>query len=474
MSFQDVRSSRHSTPPRLRRNHPPKLPRVKAIPFTPPSVKQASVNREKLVDSHSKHQINNKTEHRNNTSSLSRKKILEDELIDSFELDMSNSKSSCNSDSSIADPHTESRDDYESFGPDRYQQRYNSSKPTSQPANQQTTKQPQQQNHRKEELKSKSHKSSMSTFTTLNNEMQQFQKMVSDLEHAIQDTIVAPDVAWRTNILVKSVEDTDGGLGEKILHYEQSLEQQERLLTNTNGRSTTNDNRIRQQLAACSKLRRDYNRCHNSMTISLRSYKLRQKAEVSQLGAVQWNITSRGGGDAIIDGSEQQQQQQQPMTQQMEEDFFERKMRQRELERMNESMRQVNEMYHGLAGLVNGQQEDLDQMDDDVNYSFANVRSGYNEYSCFAERQSGMMTFCGDMNEWGQTDENPRYQSDSTRSNDMSFMRPSEGLRVNENFYFSMPFETMKEDWMSVQNDIVGIGYSFVANCKRLDCCNDD
>lgn len=484
MSFQDIHNSninRHSESSsavpflRMRRNHPPKLPRVHAIPFTPPAptTKQSRSNER----GRSLERTTN-----NGSRSSSIKGVLADDLIDSYEMKLSNSHSS-NSEASVLDPCIESRDDYESFGPDRDQQNSSTSISSSKRQHRKLAKQLQRKinNSSNNHIRNVKSTTSVSTFAKLTYEMQQYQKLVSDLEYMIRDTIVTPEVAWKTNILVKSVEDTDSGINDQLVQYEQSIALQERLLTyNNNIRVYQKEKkRTTQQLAACNKLRRDYTRCHNTMQSSLKMYKMRQKAEISQLGAVQWNTIDRSGcNDAGIASSVLSQQQQ---AAQMEEDFFDRVMRQKELERMNESMRKVNDIYHSLAGLVNGQQDNIDEIENDANYSKANIKNGYDEFSCYADRQNGFNAICGDMSDWGQTEDNNNDDTNAfighttlNSKNRETTSASVQKLRINENFYWSMPFETMKEDLQSVQEDFAGIGKNFMNNCKRLDCCNDE
>jgi t-SNARE complex subunit (syntaxin) len=308
--------------------------------------------------------------------------------------------------------------------------------------------------------------------------MQQYQKLVTDLEYMIRDTIVTPEVAWRTNILVQSVEETDLGIQDQLMQYEQSIAQQERMLLYNNNNNhqqrtySTDKKRVTQQRAACTKLRRDFNRCHNSMMSNLQTYQMRQRAEVSQLGAVQWNVTNSNGKNVVMGPLSMSQQ---PNTQ-MEEDFFERTMRQKELERMNQSMRKVHDIYHDLAGLVNGQQEQIDQMEGDVHDAQDHVQSGSDQYQCYMTRQNGWNAMCGDMNEWGQTENHHEYTTGSTKHvPNPDYSSTSQKLRIHETFYWTMPLETMAEDWKSVQNDFIGIGNNFYMHCcQRLDCCNDE
>jgi t-SNARE complex subunit (syntaxin) len=464
MSFQDVRTSRRETntsssTPRMRRNHPPKLPRVKAISLTPPATKPIrNRNRENSSNDGNTNSIpsSNKVLNRQPLSSTSLKNSLNNDFDGSYELKLSNSNSSY-SESSLLDPNNESRDDYESFGPDRYQRQ--SSKSRNAPSLSEM------------DLSiEKIHRKSSSKFALLTYEMNQYQKLLSDLESIIKDSIVTPEVAWRTNILVKSVEETDFEVGEKLRNYETSLLQEQHqhqlLLFNSGKHVSNNDQRITQQQAACCKLQRDYNRCHRSMVSILDMYKARQKAEVSQLGAVQWNLVNSRGGATSNELGASLQQKQQPH---MKEDYFDRVMRQKEVERMNKSMKHMNDIYHGLAGLVEGQQDTIDQLEGKIDYSKANVKAGYDEFSCYGRRNNGFL--CGAMDSMDWKTENDYFEID-TRS--MSLEKPSERLRINEKFYWSMPLETMKEDWLSARDDLVGLGRSFASSCKLLDWCTDE
>jgi hypothetical protein len=474
MSFQDLPSgsNRNRTAEsggvvpflRMRRNHPPKLPRVQAIPYTPPASTTTTRGNGHLRGRSVERNMN-----KNRRGNVS-ERILNDDMIDSYELKLSNSSS----ESSVLDPCIESRDDYESFGPDRSepQKRHsagttgNSTKSPSSRQNQKTTRVKEKNDNNTSQIydstsctnhNSNKPYTSLSTFAMLSYEMNQYQKLVTDLEYMIRDTVVTPEVAWRTNILVKSVEEADSGIQEQMVQYEQSMAQQERLLLyNKNECTYQNDKkRVAQQMAACTKLRRDFNRCHNSMTSSLQTYKMRQKAEISQLGAVQWNANNRSGSNVVMD---------------TEEDFFERTMRQKELKRMNDSMRKVNDIYHGLAGLVNGQQEHIDHLEDRVHDAKDNVRSGYDEYNCFVTRQNGWNTLCGDMN----ASEDYSDGATAKEFRDPGYFSTAK-LRVQETFYLSMPLETMAEDWRSVQADFIGISNHFFTHCcHRLDCCNDE
>jgi hypothetical protein len=431
MSFQDVdRKPTLPTSPRMRRNHPPKLPRVKAIPFSPPSSNNRITDRfgsgsrwKQVVNGGRYERVQSSS--RGNPSYDS-PKHRNDKIIDPDELSMSQSdESSFQEDDSNID----SRDDSESFGPDRYQSREEKKSSSSY-----------QIRLQQKELEA----TRRSNFAILTYEMQQYQKLVSDLEHLLKDAGESPDAAWRANILVKSVEETDIGLLEKLDKYEKMLEESSSCERGSMNQQKT-DLRLAQQRTACSKLRRDYNRCHATMKSGIEVHRKRQTVEASQLGAVHWNENGTGAP-----------------THQSDVDFFDRAMRQKELERINTSMREVHDIYHGLAGLVERQQEQIDDMEDNASYSAANIKRGTDEYICYSKKQNDIM--CGALNGCGDDDD---------VAITMSYDLPPDGLRVSENFYWSMPLETMTQDLRSVKNDILAMGKDLIGVGKRFDCGAD-
>jgi hypothetical protein len=265
-----------------------------------------------------------------------------------------------------------------------------------------------------------------STFAKLTHETQLFQKLVADLEMILNDAGETPEAAWRARILVKSAQDTDKGLWDKLDAYEKLLLSKDKY-----------DNELHTAQTACMKLHRDFKRSHKALVECLSLYETRQKVEVSQLGAVGWS-----GHD--------------------QEDFFERAMRQRELERMNESMRQVNDIFTELAGLVEGQQRHIDLLEDDIDFAAANVEAGADEIHCYGKRGSFM---CGAMDDCSNDETDAVDTLLSIRDD-----KHLDGMRVSEKFHWYMPFETLKEDMASVKDDILMVGKDIVSKGKRLEC----
>ena len=210
-----------------------------------------------------------------------------------------------------------------------------------------------------------------STFTQLTNETIQFQKLVADLEDILNHASVgeSPEAAWRARILIRSAQETDKDLWKKLYDYERTLlVEQKNCKSSTyakeNLRQTTNDaTSIRNAQSACMKLHRDFKRIHKSLVMALSLYETKQNAEVSRLGAVGWSNPQGNDEDEII-GKE-------PPS----EDFFDRALRQAELEKMNQSMHQVNDIYQDLAALVDVQQADIDRLEENIAEAKEHVNS---------------------------------------------------------------------------------------------------
>ena len=271
-----------------------------------------------------------------------------------------------------------------------------------------------------------------STFAQLTHETQQFQKLVADLEGGILDPAASesPEGAWRARILIRSAGEASKDLGNKLYQYERTL------LSPTNGTVAVSKDKensqkeLRVQQSACMKLHRDYNRSHKGLTMALTHYQKRQNAEVSRLSAVGWSQVPEKQND----------------------DFFDRAMREREaeLDTMNKSMHKVSEIYNELACIVDGQQDDIDALDDSVRDSKASVDAGYEQISCLMDRQH----LCGAMS-FGMDD---LYDGEEKLEHSLS----PPVLEKGQSFDWYMPFETLGEDMSAVHRDIVGLGKDII------------
>lgn len=144
--------------------------------------------------------------------------------------------------------------------------------------------------------------------------------MVAQLENLIEDSSDSPEQQWRSRILVRSAQEADCDIADKLYRYEKELV--------TQGRSK--DARTAQ--AACMKLHRDYRRTHKALDTTLLEQQRRQQADISTfLGA--------GSGDPALQLQQEQEH---------EEDFFNRVTREREEEinTISRKMQQVNDIYN--------------------------------------------------------------------------------------------------------------------------------
>jgi hypothetical protein len=303
-----------------------------------------------------------------------------------------------------------------------------------------------------------------SAFSKLTHETQQFQKLVADLEGILEQSGESPEASWRARIIIRSAQEAEKDLWDKLYKYEQSLLAPD--LTPYNSKSGSmaakdkdNENiqkELRTAQIACMKLHRDFNRGHKVLVMILTLHEKRQKAEASRLRAVRWS------GDkptSTLTGNTAQLNQQF-----QDEDFFDRAMREREadMNRMNKSMHKVNEIYQEIAALVDVQQDDIDILDDNVRDSKARVQSSADEVNCLFERDR----FCGAMDFGDMVDDDTGYEGEE--KSESSLLPPE--VREGEVFAWYMPFENIGEDMGSVHRDIVRMGKDILQKGGEYTC----
>jgi hypothetical protein len=301
-----------------------------------------------------------------------------------------------------------------------------------------------------------------SAFSKLTHETQQFQKLVADLEGILEQSGESPEASWRARIIIRSAQEAEKDLWDKLYNYEQSL-----LTAGKNSGSGSDSalkdkdkensqKELRTAQTACMKLHRDFNRSHKVLVMILSLHQKRQKAEASRLRAVRWS------GDKNTTGTTTTQ------LNKKDEDFFDRAMREREadLERMNKSMHKVNEIYHEIAALVDGQQGDIDLLDDNVLDANATVQSSANEVNCLFKRDH----FCGAMNFSDITDDigYDFTEQEGEEKQGSPFLPPK--VRKGEVFDWYMPFENIGEDMESVHRDIVRMGKDILQKGGEYTC----
>jgi len=284
-----------------------------------------------------------------------------------------------------------------------------------------------------------------SHFSKLSHETQQFQKIVADLELLLKHSGESPEAAWKARILVGSTQETDQVLQAKLQDYAESLLDEYKYQPIG----------LRKAQMAYNKLNRDFERSHNALVTALSMYELRQQAEISQLRAQRH------------EGPE-------------EPDFFDRAVRQKELELISGKMNTVNNIYSDLAGLVEKQQDPIDRLEDETGYARANVEAAADEVNCYGQRRrvvGGDFIMCGAMEMPTSSYEpcgadNIVLGDTTTVDKTVSFSDDKPyGIRVTESFRWSMPFETFQEDLRSVRNDILDVGKGLVWKGKQsLQC----
>lgn len=276
-----------------------------------------------------------------------------------------------------------------------------------------------------------------SAFSQLTHETQQFQKLVADLEGVLDQSGESPEASWKARILIRSAQEAEKDLWDKLYKHEKSLLIPDDAKDKTKTKDKENSQKeLRTAQTACMKLHRDFNRGHKALLMVLSLHEKRQKAEVSRLRNIGWSEAEK-----------------------KDEDFFDRAMREREaeLDRMNKSMHKVNEIYNELATMVDGQQHDIDILDDNLRDSKANVQSSMGQVACLFERER----FCGAMDFGGPGDDYGSLPTEYTEKKDEVKTGPSFSppvIRKGEGFDWYMPFENIGEDMGAVHRDIVSFG----------------
>eukprot|EP00536_Pseudo-nitzschia_multiseries_P002383 jgi/Psemu1/5410/gm1.5410_g len=238
-----------------------------------------------------------------------------------------------------------------------------------------------------------------------------FQKMVSELESISRNSnssgnnnnngnnaSSSPEAAWKSRILLRSAQDAERDLGSRL-----SL-----LLSSSQQRGTTGGEGGTGGAFAVrnKKLARDFRRARDQLQTVVAEMERRQRADVSFLTAAA--PAARTGTQQMTEetaetlpASDNKNYTATTTTGaalHREEDFFDRAMRERnhEVKRISNSMKMVHEIYQDLAGLVDGQQEQIDQLEDLNENTKAETRAGLEEIQhgmwklCAADRSSGV------------------------------------------------------------------------------------
>jgi len=236
--------------------------------------------------------------------------------------------------------------------------------------------------------------------STLSTEIARFQKMVTDLEASTTQIsgTSSPGAMWKSRILLRSCRDAEqdlratlGGGGGNENDDDGDGIVAAAFTTNSNTNSNTNP----QQMAARKKLLRDFRRVSEHFRSVVGDMELKQRAAVSILTATDAadngnNNGNDNGNDNGVGNNRSSSTSSNNKTQQLEEDFFERAMRERnqEVQKISDGMKKVHEIYQDLAGLVDGQQEQIDQIEDANEDAKVNTRAGLEEI------QHGMWKLC--------------------------------------------------------------------------------
>ncbi len=224
--------------------------------------------------------------------------------------------------------------------------------------------------------KSASRQNPQGTSKKLSTEVAQFQKMVADLQAVSCSSASSPEAMWKTRILLRSARDA-----ERDLKLSLNMEKQDA------GAKRSKSVAAAALAASRKKLLRDYHRASEQLRLIVEETERRQRAEISCLTASE---AAAAGMNAEGEGAAAAQKRALLGAAQAEEDFFDRAMRERqaEVQKISDGMKKVQEIYTDLAGLVDGQQEQIDKLEDINEDVKAHTRAGLEEI------QHGMWKLC--------------------------------------------------------------------------------
>lgn len=206
--------------------------------------------------------------------------------------------------------------------------------------------------------------------------------MVAQLESLSKTAASSPETQWRTQIALRSAQEADQDLSGKLLDFQAGshYEPQEAWeVTRVQGASR--------------KLQRDFSRIHSTYQDLVEAYTRQQQADLSYL--MNGGAPPSSGGEA-------------------KEEFFDRAMREREeeVQKINQSMHKVNEIYQDLAGLVDTQQDQIDRIGEAAEESKARTKSGLEHI------QQGILALCGPSE--ASIDQDIRQSERTTTTNNSS------------------------------------------------------
>jgi len=247
--------------------------------------------------------------------------------------------------------------------------------------------------------------------------------MLTELENLLPHSGSSPETQWRIRILTRSA-------SQAHIYLENRLSELDRSPSNSRAQ------------VADRKLRRDFVRIQKHYHDVTTAYRRQQQAQISMLSA------------------KPAQQQERTNERLQEEDFFSRSLQQRDIERARTSMWKVGAIYNDLASMVDKQQSPIDQLEDAAVYAKQNTEAGLEQI-----KQSHMGFFsCGQVEDVEDISSN-RQRSVQQRSSRLSKSSP---YRVEEDFHWGMPFETLGEDMKAVQKDVAVFGKKLFTN---MDHC---
>ena len=204
----------------------------------------------------------------------------------------------------------------------------------------------------------------------------EFRNIVNDLEHCLRDN-QTPEMAWRYKILSRTAKEVD----QDIL---QSLEDDYRALFQQGDIAAQSTNAL---------LQREWSQLHNMLG------KIFMKRDADS-------------GLRIDKGDNRRLRHASSASPTTEEDYFDRVSRQAELHQMQDKMHMVHDIYRDLAVLVDGQQEQVNNLGENALDAKVTAEAAADEVACYVSRATLLESPCGGLSNISLEDDDEQGQND--------------------------------------------------------------
>ena len=204
----------------------------------------------------------------------------------------------------------------------------------------------------------------------------EFRNVLSDLDRCLRDP-QTPETAWRSKILSRTAKDVE----QEILH---TLQDDYRAVFQKGDIAAQSRNTVFQQ---------EWSRLHALLVKTLKQ-------------------RDADSGLRIDHGDNHRTRHASSASPTADEDYFDRVSRQAELHQVQDKMHMVHDIYRDLAVLVDGQQEQVDKLGENVVDAQLTAEAAADEVACYASKATLLESPCGGLKDISLEDEDDHKPND--------------------------------------------------------------